>query len=161
MIDLGAAPGGWSQVAVDIVGQNGRVVGIDILPIVPLPEVILIQGDFREPGPLADLREVLGNVPVDLVLSDMAPNLSGIAVVDQARAIYLCELALDLCREVLKPGGVLVVKVFQGTGFDSYLKELKAAFQRVNSRKPKASRAGSREVYVIARGFRIVSSQQP
>jgi 23S rRNA (uridine2552-2'-O)-methyltransferase len=120
--------------------------------------VVLIQGDFRNPGPLVELRNALGGEPVDLVLSDMAPNVTGIAAVDQPRAIYLCELALDLCREVLKPGGTLVVKVFQGVGFDSYLGDLRAVFRRVASRKPKASRAESREIYLVAQGFRTERS---
>ena len=158
VVDLGAAPGGWTQVAAHLVGPSGRVVGFDLLPIAPVAGVILIQGDFRESVPLAELRSALDGAPVDLVLSDLAPNVSGIAAVDQPRAIYLCELALDLCREVLKPGGALIVKVFQGVGFDPYLSDLRAAFRRVASRKPKASRAESREVYLVAQGFKAERS---
>ena len=154
VVDLGAAPGGWAQVAQEIVGDSGQVVGLDLLPIAPLPGVTFIQGDFRENGPLEQLREALGDAPVDLVLSDMAPNVSGMPAVDQPRAIYLCELALEFCRETLKPGGSLVVKLFQGAGFDDYLRELRCAFKRVASRKPKASRPKSREVYLVAQGFK-------
>jgi len=154
VVDLGAAPGGWAQVAQQIVGDSGRVIGLDLLPIEPLPGVTFIQGDFRDQEPLEQLRSALGGVPVDLVLSDMAPNVSGMTAVDQPRSIYLCELALELCREVLKPGGALLVKVFQGAGFDAYLREVRSAFGRVVSRKPKASRPKSREVYLVATGYR-------
>lgn len=153
VVDLGAAPGGWSQVAARLVGPTGRVVALDVLPMEPLPGVTFIQGDFREDQPLADLRDALGDAPVDLVLSDMAPNVSGTAA-DQPRTIYLCELALDLARQVLKPGGALVVKIFQGEGFDGFLKDLRGAFARVASRKPKASRPASRELYLVATGYR-------
>jgi len=154
VVDLGAAPGGWAQVAEKIVGDSGRVVGLDLLPIEPLAGVTFIQGDFREDGPLEELRATLGDAPVDLVLSDMAPNVTGMSAVDQPRSIYLCELALEFCRERLKPGGSLVVKVFQGVGFDDYLRELRTAFGRVASRKPKASRPKSREVYLVAQGYK-------
>ena len=155
VVDLGTAPGGWAQVAQEIVGDSGRVVGLDLLPIAPLPDVTFIQGDFRENGPLEQLRAALGDAPVDLVLSDMAPNVSGMPAVDQPRAIYLCELALEFCRETLKPGGSLVVKAFQGAGFEDYLRELRCAFKRVASRKPKASRPKSREVYLVAQGYKL------
>lgn len=150
--DLGAAPGGWSQVAARLVGDQGQVVALDILPMDPLPGVIFIQGDFREEGPLAQLREVLGPEPLDLVLSDMAPNMSGTAA-DQPRLIYLCDLALDFALHHLRPGGTLVVKIFQGEGFDDYLKALRRHFRQVVSRKPKASRSESRELYLVARGL--------
>lgn len=154
VVDLGAAPGGWAQVAQTIVGDTGLVIGLDLLPIEPLPGVTFIQGDFREQEPLERLRSALGGEPVDLVLSDMAPNVSGMPAVDQPRSIYLCELALEFCREMLKPGGSLLVKVFQGAGFDAYLLELRSAFGQVASRKPRASRPKSREVYLVARGYK-------
>ncbi len=155
VVDLGAAPGGWSQVTQNIVGDSGQVVGLDLLPIESLPGVTFIQGDFRENGSLWQLHSVLEGASVDLVLSDMAPNVSGVSAVDQPRSVYLCELALEFCRETLKPGGSLVVKVFQGAGFDDYLRELRSAFERVASRKPKASRPKSREVYLVARGYEL------
>lgn len=155
VVDLGAAPGGWSQVAARIVGPKGQVLALDRLPMEPLPRVTFIQGDFGEDEPLRRLREALEGESVDLVLSDMAPNVSGNAAVDQPRMIYLCELALDLAREVLKPGGTLVVKAFHGEGFDAYLKELREPFRRVASRKPKSSRPRSRELYLVATGFSL------
>ncbi|MEA3276999.1 MAG: 23S rRNA (uridine(2552)-2'-O)-methyltransferase RlmE [Pseudomonadota bacterium] len=154
VVDLGAAPGGWSQAAKRIVGAKGRVVALDILPMEPIPQVTFIHGDFREDEPLQRLQEALGGEPVDVVLSDMAPNVSGTAA-DQPRMIYLCELALDLARQVLKPGGTLVVKIFQGEGFDTYLKEMRGSFSRVASRKPKSSRPKSRELYLVAKGFSL------
>jgi 23S rRNA (uridine2552-2'-O)-methyltransferase len=156
IVDLGAAPGGWSQVARDQVGKTGRILAMDILPMDPIAGVEFIQGDFREAQPLEILTNSLEGEAVDLVISDMAPNVTGIASVDQPRAIYLCELALDFAREVLKPGGGLVVKVFQGEGFDPYLRELRSAFKRVVSRKPSSSRAKSREVYLVAGNFKMV-----
>jgi 23S rRNA (uridine2552-2'-O)-methyltransferase len=156
VVDLGAAPGGWSQVARDQVGETGRVVAMDILPMDPIAGVEIIQGDFRESQPLEALRNCLAGEAVDLVISDMAPNVTGIPSVDQPRAIYLCELALDFAREVLKPGGGFVVKVFQGEGFDAYLKTLRSDFERVVSRKPSSSRAKSREVYLVAGNFKMV-----
>jgi 23S rRNA (uridine2552-2'-O)-methyltransferase len=153
VVDLGAAPGGWLQVARSLVGRNGLVVGLDLLEIDPLAGVELIQGDFRDPLVLQQLDMVLDNRPVDLVLSDMAPNISGVAAVDQPRAMYLCELALDFCRHSLVEGGGLVTKVFQGEGFDEFYREVKSSFRRVVTRKPKASRAKSREVYVVAGNY--------
>ena len=153
VIDLGAAPGGWSQVAAGIVGAGGQVIALDLLPMDPLPEVTAMLGDFREEETIAGLLELLGGEPADLILSDMAPNVSGQTAVDQPRVMYLCELALDLARQVLKPGGGLVVKIFQGEGFEPYLKELRRSFTRVVSRKPKSSRANSRELYLVAIGF--------
>ena len=155
VVDLGAAPGGWSQMARRIVGDKGRVVALDILPMEPIPGVDFIEGDFREEEPLGRLQALLGGSKVDLVLSDMAPNVSGMAAVDQPRAMYLCELALDFAKEVLKPGGSLLVKVFQGEGFDQYVRELRASFARVVTRKPKASRPRSREVYLVAGNYNV------
>ena len=156
--DLGAAPGGWSQVAARLVGDQGRVLALDILPMDPLPGVTFIQGDFREAGPLTRLREALGHEPLDLVLSDMAPNMSGTAA-DQPRLIYLCELALDFALRHLRPGGTLVVKIFQGEGFDAYLKSLRHHFRQVNTRKPKSSRRESRDLYLVARD--LIPREEP
>ena len=153
VVDLGAAPGGWSQVARRLVGPQGRVLALDILPMEPIPEVTFLPGDFREASVLDQLRTTLAGATLDLVLSDMAPNLSGVAAADQARALYLCELALDLAQLVLKPGGTLVVKAFQGEGFDAYLRQLRGVFAQVLPRKPEASRRESREVYLVAKGF--------
>ena len=154
VVDLGAAPGGWSQVARDIAGA-GRVVALDMLRMEPIAGVEFIQGDFREDGPLEQLRSVLGGEPVDLVLSDMAPNLSGMKAVDQPRAMYLSELALGLALDILKPGGSLVVKMFHGEGFDEYLRKLRVSFAKVAMRKPLASRNRSREVYSVATGLKV------
>ncbi len=155
VVDLGAAPGGWSQVAADILGAKGQVLALDILPMEPIPGVSFIQGDFREEAPLAELRRALDGNPVDVVLSDMAPNVSGTSAVDQPRMMYLCELALDLAGEVLKPGGALVVKTFQGEGFDAYLTAVRDSFRRVVIRKPASSRARSRELYLVATGYSL------
>jgi 23S rRNA (uridine2552-2'-O)-methyltransferase len=155
VVDLGAAPGGWSQIARDLVGDKGQVVALDLLEMDPIAGVHIIQGDFREPGPLEELRKCIAGEPVDLVISDMAPNVTGIASVDQPRAMYLCELALDFAREVLKPGGGFVIKVFQGAGFDEFLKEVRQSFGRVVSRKPGASRAKSREIYLVAGNLKM------
>ena len=153
IIDLGAAPGGWSEYCVKKLGKNGTVVALDILPMEPINEVTIIQGDFREDAVFEELMTVMNNAQADLVISDMAPNISGMESVDMPRAYYLCELALDLARQVLKPGGGLLVKLFQGEGFEAYNKELKASFSKVVMRKPKASRARSREIYALATGF--------
>ena len=155
VVDLGAAPGGWSQVAVERVGEHGRVIALDILPMEPLTGVTVLEGDFTEDAPLQALEAALDGNSVDLVMSDMAPNISGVAVADQARAMYLAELALAFAQEHLAPGGDFVVKVFQGEGFDDYLRELRAAFDTVQVRKPKASRPRSREVYLVGRGRRV------
>lgn len=157
VVDLGAAPGGWSQVVAKRVGRRGRVVAMDLLPMDPIPGVDHLQGDFREDESLTRLSVSLDQQAVDLVLSDMAPNVSGIQVVDQARSIHLCELALDLAQKVLRPGGAMAVKVFQGEGFDDLLKQMRPCFDRVVTRKPKASRPQSREVYLVATGFRPVA----
>jgi 23S rRNA (uridine2552-2'-O)-methyltransferase len=154
VVDLGAAPGSWSQVAAQAVGAQGRVIALDLLPMEPLPGVLILTADFREDAALAALRGALGGEPVDLVLSDMAPNISGSAAVDQPRAMYLGELALELAREVLQPQGNLVLKAFQGAGFDELLGDLRTSFAKVVSRKPRASRPESRELYLVAKGFR-------
>ncbi|BBB27709.1 23S rRNA (uridine(2552)-2'-O)-methyltransferase RlmE [Amphritea japonica] len=154
LVDLGAAPGGWSQVAAELVGDEGRVVSSDILEMDPLPGVQFIQGDFTEETVLNEILETLGNELADLVISDMAPNMSGMNAVDQPAAMYLVELALDMARQVLRPGGDFVAKVFQGEGFDEYMNDMRSSFTKVYSRKPDSSRARSREVYLIGRNFR-------
>jgi len=155
VVDLGAAPGGWCQVAASLVGDGGRVIGLDILDMEPLPGVVFIDGDFTEDEPLQRLEAELDGEPVDLVLSDMAPNMSGVAAIDQARAMYLAELALEFVREHLKQGGSFVVKLFQGADFDSYVRDVRALFEKVQVKKPKASRPRSKEVYLLARGRKV------
>ncbi len=157
VVDLGAAPGGWSQIAVPLVGRKGAVIALDILPMDPIDRVDFIQGDFTEEVIHNALLARLENRPVDLVMSDMAPNISGLKAVDQPRAMYLAELALDHAKTVLKPGGTFLVKVFQGEGFDEYLRQVRSAFDQVVIRKPKASRPKSREVYLLAQGYRAAS----
>jgi 23S rRNA (uridine2552-2'-O)-methyltransferase len=154
VIDLGAAPGGWSEYAVKKIGSRGRMIALDILPMEPIEGVEIIEGDFRDDAVLEQLLEVMGGARADLVISDMAPNISGMEVVDIPRSYYLAELALDLARQVLKPGGGLLVKLFQGEGFDAYQKELKLSFSRIVMRKPKASRARSREIYALATNYK-------
>ncbi|MCI0508325.1 MAG: 23S rRNA (uridine(2552)-2'-O)-methyltransferase RlmE [Gammaproteobacteria bacterium] len=154
VVDLGAAPGGWSQVASHIAGSGGKVIALDVLPMESLAHVDFIQGDFTEPSVFNKLLEVLEGQEVDLVLSDMAPNISGMKVIDQPRAMYLAELALDMAQNVLCKNGDFLVKVFQGSGFDSYFRVLQSLFNKVVTRKPKASKSNSREVYLLARGFR-------
>lgn len=154
VIDLGAAPGGWSQVAAERIGDNGVVIASDILEMDGLAGVSFIQGDFTEDAVLEEILVQLGNRPVDLVMSDMAPNMSGMAAIDQPQSMYLVELALELARQTLRPEGSFLAKVFQGEGFDEYLKELRSSFVRVVTRKPEASRARSREVYLLAQGFK-------
>ncbi len=156
VVDLGAAPGGWSEYAAARVGSAGRVIAIDLLEMAPLPGVTFIQEDFSSDAGLVALDAALDGRAVDLVLSDMAPNLSGQKAVDQPRSMLLAELALDFCADRLKPGGALLVKVFQGQGFDALLSEMRRQFDRVASRKPQASRDRSREVYLLAQGFRAV-----
>ncbi len=156
VVDLGAAPGGWSQLAAQWVGRKGRVIATDILPMDPLDGVEFLQGDFREQDVLEQLLSLLGEAKADLVISDMAPNISGMGAVDQPRAMYLVELALDLARQVLRPGGDFLAKLFQGEGSEAFLRELRASFGQVKIRKPKASRARSREVYVVARNYNVV-----
>ncbi|MBU2710591.1 23S rRNA (uridine(2552)-2'-O)-methyltransferase RlmE [Zooshikella harenae] len=154
VVDLGAAPGGWSQVAVSLVGDQGKVVASDILPMDPVAGVDFIQGDFTEDEVLQEILAVIGDTPIDLVISDMAPNMSGVLAVDQPKAMYLAELAVDLAQQVLKPGGSFLTKVFQGEGFDAYLKVLRQHFKQVQTRKPSSSRPRSREVYLLARGLK-------
>jgi len=154
VVDLGAAPGGWCQVAGPLVGSRGRVIALDILPMAPVPGVEFIHGDFTEDEPLRALERLLEGNEADLVLSDMAPNMSGMATVDQARSMYLAELALEFARAHLKPGGDLVVKMFQGADFDGFVREVRSLFGKVQVIKPKASRARSSEVYLLARGRR-------
>jgi len=154
VVDLGSAPGGWSQVVAQRVGEKGLVIASDILPMDSIADVTFIQGDFTTEEVYDELVEVIDGRPVDLVISDMAPNMSGMASIDQPGAMYLVELALDMARQVLKPNGCFVAKVFQGEGFDSYLSDVRDSFSKVMIRKPKASRARSREVYLVAKGFR-------
>jgi 23S rRNA (uridine2552-2'-O)-methyltransferase len=154
LVDLGAAPGSWSQVAVAKLGSKGRVVAVDLLPMEPLPGVQFVQGDFREQEVLDALLVLLGGRKADLVISDLAPNISGIGVSDQARSMYLCELALEFARQCLKPGGSLLVKVFQGAGFTEFLAGMRKSFVKVGSRKPEASRGRSSEMYLLGKGFR-------
>jgi len=156
VVDLGAAPGGWSQYARPLLGPKGRLLALDILSMDPLPGVEFILGDFREEPVLRQLEAVVGERAVDLVLSDMAPNISGVNAADQVGSVYLGELALDFAKGHLKPKGNFLVKCFQGEGFDSYVKSLREAFETVTIRKPKASRPRSREVYLLARNFRAV-----
>ncbi len=153
VIDLGAAPGGWSEYVAKKISQKGRVIATDILPMDNLPGVDFIQGDFREDEVLASILESVNNQAVDLVISDMAPNISGVDAIDQPASMYLVELALDLACQTLKPGGTLLVKAFQGEGFDSFKQTIKSSFQQVKVRKPKASRPRSREVYLLGVGF--------
>lgn len=154
VVDLGSAPGGWSQVAAKEVGPGGRVVAIDLLPMQPLPGVSFVQGDFTTRAGLEAVEKALGGRKADLVLSDLAPNLTGIAVTDQARALALAEVALEFATLQLKPEGALLVKVFQGAGHDEFLKALRAAFAKVLVRKPESSRGESAEQYLLARGLK-------
>ena len=155
VVDLGAAPGGWCQVARPLVGSRGRVIALDILPMTPVPGVEFIHGDFTEDEPLQTLERALEGAGVDLVMSDMAPNISGMATVDQAKSMYLAELALEFSRMHLKPGGDLVVKLFQGADFDGFVSEARSLFGKVQVIKPKASRSRSNEVYLLARGRQV------
>lgn len=152
VVDLGSTPGSWSQVALSAVGQKGRVIALDILPMQPIPGVVFIQGDFRENEVLAELEQTLAEKKVDLVISDMSPNLTGIHVSDQARSAYLAELALEFCDAHLNPGKSFLVKVFQGSGFESFRQLMQASFDKVVTVKPKASRDRSKEVYLLGRG---------
>ncbi|WP_041521883.1 23S rRNA (uridine(2552)-2'-O)-methyltransferase RlmE [Gilvimarinus agarilyticus] len=154
VMDLGSAPGGWSQVVAPIVGVKGRVIASDILPMDSMADVDFIQGDFTEDAVFEQIMAAVGDAPVDLVISDMAPNISGVNAADQASSMYLVELALDMARQVLKPKGCFVAKVFQGEGSDEYLKDVRSSFDKVVIRKPDASRARSREVYFVAKGFK-------
>jgi len=155
VVDLGATPGGWAQVAADKVGRQGRVIALDLLEMAALPGVTFIQGDFREEAVLAELKKNLGDRPVDLVISDMSPNISGIGMSDQARSMHLAELALEFSVEQLNPGGNFLVKVFQGSGFEPFLRAMRAAFKQVVTRKPEASRGRSSEMYLLGLGRRL------
>jgi 23S rRNA (uridine2552-2'-O)-methyltransferase len=161
IVDLGSAPGGWSQVAGNLVGARGKVVATDILPMDPVKNVDFIQGDFREAEVLTRILGSLSNRKPDLIISDLAPNISGIPMADQAASMYLVELALDLARQVLKSRGTFVAKVFQGAGSEDYLRELRRSFEKLSIRKPAASRPKSSEIYVVAKGFRATAPVQP
>jgi 23S rRNA (uridine2552-2'-O)-methyltransferase len=154
VLDLGSAPGGWSQVAAQLVGHKGRVLASDILPMDSLAGVEFIEGDFTADSVFEQILTALGDTPADVVISDMAPNMSGVNAVDQPRSMYLVELALDMAQQVLAPGGSFVAKVFQGEGFDELYRDIRGAFGKVVTRKPKASRPRSREVYLVATQFR-------
>ena len=151
VVELGAAPGGWTQYVAEKLSAKGSLVASDILPMDSVPDCTIITGDFTEIETLNQIREALQGKPADLVLSDMAPNFSGQPAVDQPRSIYLAELALDMCNELLAPGGSFLVKTFHGAGFEEFNRQVRAAFAEVRSRKPEASRARSREVYILAR----------
>ena len=154
VMDLGSAPGGWSQIVAPIVGDNGRVIASDILPMSSIVGVDFIQGDFTDEAVYEQILQTLGDDQVDTVVSDMAPNLSGVNTTDQYASMYLVELALDMARNVLKPGGSFCAKVFQGVGYDEYVKDVRSSFNKVIVRKPAASRPRSREVYLVAKGFK-------
>ena len=156
VIDLGAAPGGWSQVTSRLIGGQGRLSASDSLEMDSIADVTFIQGDFTHDEVLQRILEAVGDSHVDLVISDMAPNMSGLPAVDMPRAMFLCELALDLAGRVLRPGGDFLVKVFQGEGFDEYHKNIRKLFDKVQTRKPDSSRDRSREQYLLCRGFRGV-----
>jgi len=154
VMDLGSAPGGWSQIVAPWVGDKGRVIASDILPMDALAGVDFIQGDFTEESVFNEILKVLGEDEVDVVISDMAPNMSGVNAADQYSSMYLVELALDMARNVLKPKGSFCAKVFQGVGYEEYLKDVRSSFDKVLIRKPSASRARSREVYIVGKGFK-------
>ena len=154
VVDLGAAPGGWSEYAVKVVGESGQVVACDILSMDPIVGVDFLQGDFREEVVLDALLTRIGGQNIDVVMSDMAANMTGNETADSARSMYLVELALEMCHQVLKKNGSFVVKVFQGEGFDEFIKEARKVFKTVKTRKPDSSRARSREVYLVATGFK-------
>ena len=154
VVDLGAAPGGWSQVTSRLIGGQGRLIASDILEMDSIPDVTFIQGDFTQDEVLARILEAVGNSHVDLVISDMAPNMSGTPEVDMPKAMFLCELALDLAARILKPGGNFVIKIFQGEGFDVYLKDARRKFDKIQMIKPDSSRGSSREQYMLAWGYR-------
>lgn len=154
VMDLGSAPGGWSQVSAKLVGHKGRVIASDILPMDSIAGVEFIQGDFTEESVFDEIMATLDGTLADVVISDMAPNISGVDVADQASSMYLVELALDMARQVLKPKGSFVAKVFHGEGYDEYVKDLRTSFDKVVIRKPDSSRARSREVYVVGKGFK-------
>ena len=153
VIDLGSAPGGWSQVTSRVIGDKGTLIASDILPMAAIADVTFIEGDFTEERVFQQIMDAVGNNPVDLVISDMAPNKSGVRAADQAAAMYLCELALDLASKVLRPGGDFLIKVFHGEVFDAYLRDVRSRFEKVQMRKPASSRDRSREQYLLARGM--------
>lgn len=155
VVDLGAAPGGWSAVAKQKVGENGQIFALDILPMQPLPGIHFIQGDFSQESVVKDFIKSIDNQVVDLVMSDISPNITGIASVDQARIFGLCEQTLLLAQQVLKPNGSFLIKVFQGQGFDAFLKNVKTCFSKVHIRKPKSSQKRSQEVYIVGTGFKL------
>jgi 23S rRNA (uridine2552-2'-O)-methyltransferase len=154
VVDLGSAPGGWSQVAAKLVGHKGCVVAVDVLPMDPVAGVSFIQGDFTEEEILNRLLDEIGNRPVDLVISDMAPNLTGMKAVDQPAMIYLAELAVDLVQQVMTEDGIFIAKLFQGEGFDEFVRNTRTVFNVVSLKKPDASRSKSREVYLVAKGLK-------
>lgn len=154
VVDLGATPGGWSQIAAKKVGSSGKVIALDILEMHPLAGVTFIQGDFREESVLNELSQALNGKAVDLVISDMAPNISGVGLSDQAKSMHLVELALDFAVNHLKPEGSFLVKVFQGVGFEEFMREMRAHFNQVLTRKPKASRDRSSEIYLLGKGLK-------
>ena len=158
VLDLGSAPGGWSQVAGVLVGDRGRVLASDILPMDHLPNVTFIQGDFTEQETYDQLMQALSGRRLDVVISDMSPNMSGLTAVDQPRAMYLVELATDLALRALSPGGAMLTKVFQGEGFEEWFRQIRERFERVITRKPSASRPRSREVYVVAKGLKVAKT---
>lgn len=155
VVDLGAAPGGWSQYVGTRLDGRARIVAVDLLPMDALPQVEFVQGDFLETEIMEQLLKIIGPAGADLVMSDMAPNISGTKAVDQPRSMYLAELALDMARQVLKPHGSFVCKLFQGEGFDEFVRDARNSFERVRVFKPKASRSGSREVYLVARNYSL------
>ncbi|MGY8812695.1 MAG: 23S rRNA (uridine(2552)-2'-O)-methyltransferase RlmE [Pseudomonadales bacterium] len=154
VLDLGSAPGGWSQVASRLIGEKGRIIASDILPMDSIPDVTFIEGDFTEDKVFEEILAAIGDTQVDLVISDMAPNMSGTPEVDQPRAMYLCELALGMAGRVLRPGGDFLIKVFHGEGFDDYFRLMRDQFDKQVTRKPDASRGRSRETYLLGRGFK-------
>ena len=153
VVDLGAAPGGWSQVAAELVGDQGRIVASDILPMVPIVGVDFVQGDFTDDLVFERLLSVIGEQGADLVISDIAPNITGISEIDQPRSLGLAEVALELAKSILKPGAYFLVKLFQGAGYPEYHRGMQSRFNSVKTRKPKASRDRSREVYLLGSGF--------
>lgn len=154
VMDLGSAPGGWSQIVAPWVGDKGRTIASDILPMDSIADMDFIQGDFTEESVFEEILKTLGDDTVDVVISDMAPNMSGVNATDQYSSMYLVELALDMARNVLKPGGGFCAKVFQGVGYEEYLKDVRSSFDKVLIRKPAASRPRSREVYIVGKGFK-------
>lgn len=158
VVDLGAAPGGWSQVAAERVGDSGHVFALDLLPMDAIAGVEFIQGDFTEQAIYDQLLDLIGERRVDLVISDMAPNLTGVKAIDQPASLYLVELALEMAGKVLAPGGLFIAKVFQGEGFDQLVRDARRQFEQLQMRKPEASRSASREVYLVGQGYRATAA---